>query len=66
MTLKQFIEKYEISQSEMARRLDISLAHFRMLMLGQTAPSRKLAIRIEKITGGAITKEEAIFNFDKV
>ena len=45
----------------MANKLGITIPYLRMLMIGENSPSRKLAIVIERVTNGEITKEEAIF-----
>ena len=61
MNLKTYMKKYGITQRVMADRLGITISHLRMVMLGSSSPSKKLAIRMEKVTNGEITKEEAIF-----
>jgi transcriptional regulator with XRE-family HTH domain len=62
MNLKTYMEVNAITQRKMAERLDITISHLRMLMFCKSSPSRKLAIKIEKVTNGDITKEEAIFD----
>lgn len=61
MNLKTYMKTYKITQRIMAGRLKITISHLRMLMLGRSSPSKKLAIKMEKETNGMITKEEAIF-----
>lgn len=63
MNIKDYMNKKEISVAVMTELLDISAAHLRMLMSGSSAPSRKLALKIEKISNGEISKEDAIFNY---
>ena len=62
MTLKEYMEKNELTQRVLANDLGITISHLRMLLNGGGHPSRKLAIKIELITNGKVTKEEAMFN----
>ena len=61
MDIQEYLQKTGTSQCKMARDLNISLTHFRGVMLKQNHPSRKLATAIELVTGGLVTKESVIF-----
>lgn len=65
MLLNEYIRQNEITQQSMADKLKITISHFRMIMLGKSSPSRRLAIDIEIATEGAVTKSEAIFFEEK-
>jgi len=62
MNLKTYMRKNKLTQKMMAERLSITITHLRMLLIGRSSPSKKLAIRIEDVTNGDITKEEALFH----
>jgi len=62
MHLKEFMRKYKITQRAFADKLGITVTHLRMLMLRKGSPSKRLAHIIEEVTGGKITKEEALFH----
>lgn len=43
-----------LTQEQMAERLHVSRAHLSKLESGAACPSRKLMLRIEQATGGAV------------
>lgn len=61
MLLRDYLSKYKITQRVMADRLGITISHLRVILTQKGMPSRSLAMRIETITNGEVTKEEAIF-----
>jgi transcriptional regulator with XRE-family HTH domain len=65
MLLKDYIKKNNLTQRAMAEKLGITITHLRMLMLGKSTPSPKLAIKIEEVTKGDVPKEVVIFYKEK-
>jgi len=61
MNLKDFIRTNGLKQIFIADKLGISSCHLSLIMNGNTAPSKNLAIRIEHLTRGIVTKEEVMF-----
>jgi len=61
MNLNEYVKSKNLTQRLMAEKLGITITHLRMLMIGKSSPSKKLAILIESVTEGKVTKEEAIF-----
>lgn len=45
----------------MAKELGVSVNHFSLVVRGHRKPSVALAIKIEEVTRGEVTKEELIF-----
>lgn len=66
MRLREYLKKYTIVQRVMADKLGITITHLRMLLNGKASPSKKLAIKIEKVTNGEVSKESAIFFEDYI
>ena len=61
MLLRQYLEKYNMTQRAMSEKLNITVCHLHMLLRGKGAPSKKLAILIEKVTKGEVKKETVMF-----
>jgi len=61
MELRDYLFQKKITQTELAKRLDISLNHFSQIVRRVRRPSINLAIKIEALTKGAVTKEELLF-----
>ena len=55
MTLLQtYADAFAGRQRDLANALGISQPHLSLLMAGKKRPSLELAIRIERVTGGAV------------
>jgi len=52
--LKKYFIASGIKQSDLADRLGISQAFLSQLLNGRRTPSLELAVRIERLTGGAV------------
>lgn len=65
MLLKDYVKQQNLTQRAMADKLGITISHVRMIMFGTGLPSRKLSIKIEEVTNGMVSKEEAIFNEER-
>lgn len=52
--LQKYAELFNSSQVELARRFNISQPYMSLLFNGQKVPSLKLAVRIERMTGGYV------------
>jgi len=61
MHLAKYMKKFKQTQQSMATKLGITISHLRMVMCGKSTPSKGLSIKIEEVTEGTVTKEEAIF-----
>ncbi len=61
MELREYLFRHRKTQTEMAKQLGVSLNHFSQIVRYQRHPSIGLAIKIEEITEGEVTKEELIF-----
>lgn len=60
MTLKQYMDKHEISLSDMASKLGVSLGGLRKNLSGERFPRRALLKKIENVTGGAVTAKDFV------
>lgn len=61
MDLDEYLFRKKISQIEFANELGISRNHLGEILRGRRSPSVKLAKKIEELTKGEVTKEEAMF-----
>jgi transcriptional regulator with XRE-family HTH domain len=61
MELREYLFKHRKTQVEMAKQLGVSVNHFSQLVRHKRHPSIALAIKIEELTEGEVTKEELIF-----
>lgn len=52
--LDQYLSDQRIRQADFARLLEVRQATVSRLAAGQQLPSLRLAIRIERVTGGAV------------
>lgn len=57
MTLLGYMEKTGRTPTELAARFEVSPQYVSMMAAGKRAPSRQLAVRIERQTGGAVPVE---------
>lgn len=49
--LKQYLDKGDVTEKDLAERLGVSIAYVNMLKRGERRPSPELAVKIESITG---------------
>jgi transcriptional regulator with XRE-family HTH domain len=61
MDLDEYLFRKNISQTDFAEQLDISRNHLGEILRGRRSPSVKLAKKIEELTKGEVTREEAMF-----
>ena len=61
MELREYLFRHRKTQKEMAEKLGVSVNHFSLIVRGERKPSVTLAIKIEEVTEGEVTKEELIF-----
>jgi len=62
--LRDYLHFNKMTASELARGLDLHANTVRYISSGVRFPSRKLAIKIEMITGGQVTRQELKPDFD--
>lgn len=55
MTLSEFLVEQKWTHAEAAQRLGVSRSYLTQIIRGQRAPSLALAVKIERLTGGAVT-----------
>ena len=55
--LSAWLVKSQMSQSGLARRVTAAPSHISRLLRGQRHPGLRLALAIERATGGAVTVE---------
>ena len=60
MNLREYLFRKRISQTRMAEQLGLSRAYFSRVVSGKV-PSPAVAIKIEKATGGIVTRDEVLF-----
>jgi len=58
MDLREYLFRNEMTMSAMAQDLGVNAAYLRAVKRKESYPSKKLALRIEIITGGQVTYEE--------
>lgn len=61
MNLREYIKENKVTQARLADMLEVSVSYARMLLFYEKSPSKKLAVKIESVTEGHVTKEEAMF-----
>jgi transcriptional regulator with XRE-family HTH domain len=61
MDLDEYLFRKRVSQTEFAKELGISRNHLGEILRGRRSPSVKLAKKIEELSQGEVTKEEALF-----
>ena len=61
MKLKEFLEKHNITQTELAAAIGLSRFYLCCIVAGKQIPSRKLALVIEHITAGEVSATELLF-----
>ena len=52
--LSAYLKQQNLTQTAFAARLHISSSHLSLLLAGKKTPSLALAVRIERVTAGAI------------
>ena len=60
MKLLEYLAIKDLSQSDFAKKLSISLTHFNMVVHGKRTPSIYLARRIEEMTNGDVPVYELL------
>lgn len=58
MSLRDYLHFNKLKASEFARMLDVTPTYLRLIKNNHFVPSKKLAAKIELITGGQVTFEE--------
>lgn len=61
MTFKNWVELNRLYQKEVASILGVCPMHIQNILKGRSYPSRKLALAIERITAGHVSRFEALF-----
>lgn len=61
MDLDEYLFRKRISQTQFANELGVSRTHLGEILRGRRSPSVKLSKKIEELTKGEVTKEEAMF-----
>lgn len=61
MDLDEYLFRKRISQTDFAKDLVISRNHLGEILRGRRTPSVKLAKKIEELTQGEVTREQAMF-----
>lgn len=65
MNARAYYEKYGIEAcDEVCQKAGTKLSYFRQIMIGHRSPSPKLALRLEKASGGEMTKEALLWGAD--
>lgn len=60
MEVEEYLEYARIAPSTFARKAKIDAGSFLKILRGTSAPRRKTAEKIEKITGGKVSYEEVM------
>jgi transcriptional regulator with XRE-family HTH domain len=60
MTLKEWMQKEGLTQSEAAKRLGASQQNISNWALGKNEPTLRMALAIEKKTRGAVTAADLV------
>jgi transcriptional regulator with XRE-family HTH domain len=61
MKLSQFLSKMNYTLSEFADEVDCSISMLSHINTGRRRPSPDLALRIERMTGSLVTRDEMLF-----
>lgn len=64
MKLDEYLFRNKLSRTDFAEQLGISRGHLQHILNGSRRPSVPLAKKIQEITEGKVTKEEALFPED--
>lgn len=59
MNIKEFMTEFNVTHEQLSRALGISTPYVTQMANGKT-PSPKLALKIEQVTFGKVTKEELL------
>jgi len=60
MNLKQYCEKHNITQSELANKVGIDASYVTHIIKGRKIPSVSIALSIEETTGGEVSAIELL------
>lgn len=66
MLLKDFLDKEQIMYQDFAKDLGVSRVYFYHLLSGHRKVSKKMAVKIELLTKGKVTRMEALYPEDFV
>ena len=61
MDLDEYLFRKRITQTDFAKNLEISRNHLGEILRGRRTPSVKLAKKMEKLSQGEVTREQAMF-----
>jgi len=61
MNLETVLKKENMSIASLAAKLDVHYTHVLRIIHGSRRPSPELALKIEQITNGAITRMELLY-----
>jgi DNA-binding transcriptional regulator YdaS (Cro superfamily) len=61
MNLRDYLTKNKISMSKFAKDLDVSVSTISLLINGKRRPSAELALAIDKITNGKVSRDEVMY-----
>ena len=64
MDLEEYLFRHRIKKSHFAIGLGIAPGHFYAILAKRRRPSVNLAIKIEEMTDGKVSKEEVLFPED--
>jgi len=66
MLLRDFLDKEQIMYQDFAKDLGVSRVYFYHLLSGHRKVSKKMAVKIELLTKGRVTRMEALYPEDFV
>lgn len=58
MKVEEYLFRNKITKTEFAKNIGVSRSHFHQMLAGTKRITAETAFKIEKETGGAVTKEE--------
>lgn len=61
MRLRKYLDRNGLTQTKFAESLDVSGVYFNKIVNGKRTPSKKLALKIEQMTGGKVRLRELLF-----
>ena len=66
MLLREFLDKEQIMYQDFAKDLGVSRVYFYHLLSGHRKVSKKMAVKIEDLTRGRVSRMEALYPEDFV
>jgi len=66
MELKWYCEKQKLRYKRLAELLGVTPSHVTQLINGKRRPSPELALKIEEVTQGAVTRMELLYPEDRI